>query len=229
MTAAARRILVVVVTVLALGLSVRADVPWKQNDDDAVTPATLDELKADLGQPRYNRIVDQVQSKVTLAEKAMEPYYKEMGKPVEKRRTALLEKCKMRSAQMYEAAAKLARRIQLQLQKKSHQACIKKQFEQPNRDKAAKLYLELSVDAQAGGNITQAALLCKKALAADPANEQAKSLFRQLAEEYQQAMRDRKNRSRSVGGGSDEDDGDRGWDGRDWRDWDGLRGRGSRY
>jgi hypothetical protein len=230
---AATRLILAVLAVLALGTAARADVPWKQgNQADAVAAATLEDIKAEVGQARYDRIVQPIESKVELAEKAMEPYEKEMEKPAGKRRTDLLLKCKLRSAQMYEAAANAAKRAAFTLQKKSHRACIQEQFETPNRRQAARVYLELSGDARQGGHLAQAAVFCKKALTADPENEQAKQLLKQLAEEYRQAARDGRNRSGSTGGGS-EDKKSWEWDAdsdhnRDWGDWRNYGGSGRR-
>jgi len=204
---AAIRLTLVVVTVLTVGGAAwSADVPWKRSDqDDAPAPATLEEIKAEVGQARYERIVGPIESKMALAAKAMDPYNKEMEKPPGKRQPALLQKCKLRSAQMHEAAAKAAVRAGHMLQKKSHRACIAEEFEKPNRRDAARIYLELSSDARIEGNIPQAAVFCKKALAADPENAQARQLLKELAQEYQQAVRDRRKRSGNTGGGSSED------------------------
>ncbi len=232
MRAATHRI-VLAVTILALAPAAWAGVPWKGDDNaDAVAPATLDEVKADLGQARYGRVVGPVESKMALAEKAMEPYEKEMEKPVGKRRTDLLQKCKVRSAQMHGAAAKAAKRAQLMLQKASHRACIEEEFEKPNRESAIRIYLELSRDARLAGNLPQAAAFCKKALGVDSQNEEARQLFKQLAEEYRQAVRDRRRRPGSTGGGS-EDKKPWEWDrdsdhNRDWGDWRNYGGGGRR-
>ncbi|MFO8012474.1 MAG: hypothetical protein R6X20_04115 [Phycisphaerae bacterium] len=231
---AATRLVLAVLTVFALGTVALADVPWKRgNEDGAGGPATLEEIKADVGPARYERIVGPIESKMALAEKAMEPYNKEMEKPAGKRRTSLLMKCKLRSAQMYEAAAKAAKRAAFMLQKTSHRACIEEQFEKPNRQQAARVYLELSSDAREGGNLMQAAAFCKKALGADPENEQAKQVLKQLAEEYRQAVRDRRNRSGNTGGGSEDKkswewdaDSDHNRDWSDWRNYGGGRRRG---
>jgi len=224
MTAVIPRSLVLV-TVLVLCGAAWADVPWKRGDDEDVAPATLEEIKADVGQARYGRIVGPIESKVALAKKAMEPYQKEMKKPVGKRRDSLLQKCKVRSAQMYAAAAKAALRAGRMLQKKSHQAGIQEAFVKPNQAEAARIYLELSSDARIEGNFPQAAVFCKKALETDPENAHAKQLLKQLAEEYRQALRDRRNRSRHTGGGSEDKkpwewdyDSDHDRD-RDWGDW----------
>lgn len=218
---------------LAIAAAAHADVPWKRgNEEDAVAPATLDEVKEEVGEARYQRIVGPIESKMALAEKAMEPYNKEMEKPADQRRAALLQKCKVRSAQMHEAAAKAAKRAAFMLQKKSHRAAIEEEFEKPNRRAAARIYLELSRDAHTGGDLRQAAILCKKALAADPENADAKQLLKQLADEYRQAARDRRNRSGSTGGGS-EDKKSWEWDAdsdhnRDWGDWRNYGGSGRR-
>ncbi|MEA3366799.1 MAG: hypothetical protein U9R68_01650 [Planctomycetota bacterium] len=230
---AATRLTLVVVTVLTVGSAAwAADVPWKRSDqDDAPAPATLEEIKAEVGQARYQRIVGPIESRMALAEKAMDPYNKEMEKPAKDRRAAMLQKCKVRSAQMHEAAAKAAVRAGHMLQKKSHRACIKEEFEKPNRRDAARIYLELSSAARLEGNIPQAAVLCKKALAADPQNAQARQLLKELAQEYQQAVRDRRNRSGNTGGGSSEDKKAWDWDrdsdhNRSWGDWRNYTGHG---
>jgi len=230
MTAAARRIAMALV-VFALASAAWADVPWKRGDE-AVTPATLEEIKADVGQAQYERIVNPIESKVDLAKKAMEPYDKEMEKPADKRRASLLQKCKVRSAQMYEAAAKAGQRACHVLQKKSHQAGIEEAFVKPNRAEAVRIYMELSNDAHAAGSIPQAAVFCRKALEVDPQNEQARELLKQLAEEYRQAVRDGRTPP-GTGSGGDDEKKPWEWDrnsthNRDWGDWRNYSGGAGR-
>jgi len=207
------------------GAAWAAGVPWKPADnDEPVVAATLEEMKADLGQARFKRVVGLIEAKVALADKAMEAHDKEMQKPVEKRQATLLQRYKVQAAQMHVAAAKAALRAKHMVQKASHRACIQETFEVPNKKKAVALYLDLGIEARAEGNLRQAALVYKEVLAIDPENAEAKAALKELAREYQQALRDRKYRSKSSGGGSDDekkpwkiDDDD--FTDRDWGDW----------
>jgi hypothetical protein len=220
------------IMLLALaGSAWAAGVPWKDAGDEAAATATQEEVKADIGEVRYNRLVEPIEAKVKLAEKAMEPYEKEQQKPPEQRRPQVLQQCKVRSAQMYVAAAQQAMRAQRMVQKSSHRAYFKEEFEKPNRDKAVRIYLDLGMEVRAGGNIPQAAMLYKQALGMDPDNTEAKAALRELALEYQQAMKDQKYRSRNAGGG--DDDQKRSWDWdrdadykRDWGNWRNYTGNG---
>jgi len=222
-------ILMAAIVLLSTGAAWAAGVPWK-NGEEPVDPATLEEMKADLGEPRFKRLVAPIESKVQLAEKAMVPYQKEMEKPPDKRRAELLQKCKIRSAQMHVAAAQAAMRAQNSLHKTSHRARIKETYEEPNRKKAIRIYEGLGLDARAAGNIPQAGFFYKQVLSVDPSNQQARTALKELAQEYRQAMQDRKYRGKSSGGDSDDRkswDWDRDADyNRDWSDWRNYSGSG---
>ncbi len=201
-----------------------AGIPWKHADRDTpVVPATLEEMKADLGEARFNRVVGLIETKVTLAEKAMDAYEKEMAKPLKKRQSTLLQRYRVRAAQMHVAAAKAALRARNMVQKASHRACIRETFEGPNKQPAVRLYRELGLEARADGNLPQAVLFYRRALAIDPENTEAKIALKQLAQEYQHARGLKKHRSKSSGGGSNKkkpwkiDDDD--YTDRDWGDW----------
>jgi len=224
--------IVVVLAILAsAGVAWAASVPWKGNADVAAKPATLDEIKADLGDVRFKRMVASIDAKVALAEKAMAPYEKEMEKPPEKRRTDLLQKCKVRSAQMYMEAAKAALRAQNTLHKATQRACIKETYEDPNRQKAIRIYQGLGLDARAQGNIPQAAFFYKQVLAIDPDNAEGKVALKELALEYRQALQDQKYRGKNAGGSSEDRkawDWDYGSDHkRDYGNWRNYTGNGN--
>ncbi len=211
-----------------------AGVPWKAGAGGApaVAPATAEEVKADLGEARFQRLIKPIEAKIALAKKAMEPYEKEMEKPPDKRRPELLKRCKVRAAQMYMGAALAAKRARLSLSKTAHQAFFAETYEKPNRQKAVDLLLELALQARSEGNLREAVFLYRQVLAADPENAEAKTAMKDLYQQYQQAMRDRATRSRSTGGGEGKTKNPWDWDRdadykRDWGDWRNYAGRGS--
>jgi len=178
---------------------------------DTVTPG---DLKADLSPAQYARIVKPIETRMAMAAKAMEPYEKEMQKPEAKRRQALLIACKEQAASHYFAASASARRGIPLVRKDSLKAALKEQYEEPNKQKAIDLYLELALDAHTGGDLRRAVGYYRQILAIDPENAQAKNALLKLAEQYRQAMKDAR-KPGGKGGGSDEDHSGYGYS-RDW-------------
>ena len=227
--------IVVVVALLSLGgMAWAAGVPWKRGgNDEPVVASTLGEMKSDLGDARFQRVVGPIEAKVALADKAMEAHEKEMQKAVGKRQSKLLQQCKVRAAQMHLEAAKTAMRTQHMVQKKNHKACIQEHFEEPNKKKGIRILLGLASEARTEGNLRQSALFYKQVLGIDPENSEAKVALKELAREYQQALQGQKNRSKSSGGGSEDKrswewdyDSDHNRDWGNWRNYDGSGGGG---
>lgn len=179
-------------------------IPWKASgatEESAVAPG---DLKAELPPAQYRRVVKPIEVQIARAEKAMESYDKEMEKPEEKRRQALLIKCKERAAACYLGASTAAKSALRLVKKDSHKAAIKQQYEQPNKEKAIDIYLELALDAHTSGDLRRTVGCYKKVLSIDRENTQARQALVKLAEQYQQAMKDRK-KGGSKGGGGDID------------------------
>lgn len=228
-------LLIVAAVLMLASLAVAADVPWKKdNADDAqqdTTPATVAQLKTELTEARFDRIIGPIEAKAALAEKAMEPYEKEMKQPPDKRRQDVLVACKERSAQMYMAAALAAKRAQGLVQKKSHQLGIRKHYEEPYTKKAVDMLLELAGDARSNRNMMQSVGYYKNVLAIDPDNHQARTALKDLQEQYRQAMQDRKKGGGSAGGGNSDKnpwdwdyDSDHNRDWGNWREYSGTKG-----
>jgi len=175
-------------------------IPWKASgaaEESAVAPG---DLKAELPPAQYKRVMKPIEAQIALAEKAMQPYEKEMEKPEEKRRRALLIKCKERAAAYYLGASTAAKKSLRLVKKDSHKAAIKQQYEQPNKEKAIDIYLELALDAHTSGDLRRTVGCYKKVLSIDRENAQARQALVKLAEQYKQAMKDRR-KGGSKGGG----------------------------
>ncbi len=179
-------------------------IPWKASGATDASAEAAGDLKAELPPAQYRRVMKPIEAQIALAEKAMEPYNKEMEKPEEKRRQALLIKCKERAAACYLGASTAAKSALRLVKKDSHKAAIKQQYEQPNKEKAIDIYLELALDAHASGDLRRTVGYYKRVLSLDRENTQAKQGLIKLAEQYKQAMKDRK-KGGSKGGDMDGD------------------------
>ena len=186
-------------------------IPWKASggSGESAAPVAPGDLKAELPPAQYRRVMKPIEAQIALAEKAMQPYNKEMEKPEEKRRQekrlqALLIKCKERAAACYLGASTAAKKALRLVKKDSHKAAIKQQYEQPNKEKAIDIYLELALDAHTSGDLRRTVGCYKKVLSIDRENTQARQALVKLAEQYKQAMKDRK-KGGSKGGGGDID------------------------
>ncbi len=177
-------------------------IPWKASggSGESAAPVAPGDLKAELPPAQYRRVMKPIEAQIALAEKAMQPYEKEMQKPEEKRRQALLIKCKERAAACYLGASTAAKGALRLVKKDSHKAAIKQQYEEPNREKAIDIYLELALDAHTSGDLRRTVGYYKKVLSIDRENTQAKQALIKLAEQYKQAMKDKK-KGGSKGGG----------------------------
>jgi len=219
---------VIALTIVLLAASVwAADVPWKKDkaDDaqDDTAPATIEQMKTELTEARFKRIIGPIEAKVKAAEAAMERYDKEMRQPPDKRRQNVLSMCKEQAAKMYAQASMTAKRAQGLVQKKSHQLGIKKNYEDPYMKKAVDILLGLAADARSERRMMQSVGYYKGVLGLDPDNEQAKTALKELQEEYRQAMQDRARRGKSTGG-SHENQNEWDWDydsehNKDWGSW----------
>lgn len=177
-------------------------IPWKGSggSGDSAAPVAAGDLKAELPPAQYRRVMKPIEAQITLAEKAMEPYNKEMEKPEEKRRQDLLIKCKERAAACYLGASTAAKKALRLVKKDSHKAALKQQFEDPNKEKAIDIYLELALDAHGSGDLRRTVAYYKRVLSLDRENAQAKQGIIKLAEQYRQAMKDRKKGGGKGGG-----------------------------
>ncbi len=191
------------------------NIPWKASGatDKSAAPVAAGDLKAELPPAQYDHVIKPIVTRIALAERAMEPYKKEMEKPEEKRRKPLLTHCKERAAAYYLAASYAAKRALRLVKKDSHKAAIKQQYEEPNKQKAIDMYLDLALDAHTGGDLRRTVGYYKKVLSIEPGNSQAKEALTKLAEQYKQAMKNARTGG-SKGGGSD--DQEHAWD-RDWK------------
>lgn len=192
------------------------DIPWKAFNGTAKSQESVapGDLKAELSTVQYARVVKPIETRIDMATKAMEPYEAEMQKPEEKRRQSVLVKCKTRSAEYYLAASYSAKKAARLVGKDSLKAALKEQYEEPNKQKAIDIYLELALDVHTGGNLRAAVYYYKKILSIDPENADAKEALTKLAEQYRQAMKDAK-KSGSKGGGKDGKE--HSWDNEDWK------------
>ena len=184
-----------------------AGVPWKDKPAEAVAPGDLKEL------PNYDRIVKPIEVKVEQAQKAMEPYQKEMEKPLEKRNTALLNACKVRAAQAYMGAALEARKGISMVKTPEHKAAITEQYEKPNQQKATEIYIELAAEAYEKKDVRTAVGMYKQVLTIDKDNQTAKDALIKIQQEMAEASKNGKS-SGSKGGGGDEQ---KPWDREDYK------------
>ncbi|HUU09871.1 MAG TPA: hypothetical protein VM431_04965 [Phycisphaerae bacterium] len=177
--------------------------PWKPADSntagDSAAPA---DLKADLAPSQYDHVVKPIESRLAQAEKAMEPYQKELAKPEAKRQEAVLVRAKERSAACYASAAAAAKKALGLVKTESRKAALRTQYEEPSRQKAIDIYFGLAMRASGKGDLRKAISYYKMILALDPDNADAKAAITQLADQYQQAIKDSK-ASGSKGGGSE--------------------------
>lgn len=213
--------LVALVGIFALAMATAcraAEVPWKAADGekadkaDAAAEGAGDakegggELKAALGAAQYDRLIKPIEAKVDQAAKIMEKYTKEKEKPAEKQNQGLLSACKEQAAAAYLAASLAAKKAVGSVKNEEQKAAITQQFDDPNRQKAIDIYLELASEAMEKKDIRKAAAYYKKVLSIDKDNATAKEALTKLAQELKEAGKTKKG---SKGGGSDED---RSWD-----------------
>ena len=138
-------------------------------------------LKADLPGSLYTRAIVPIEAKVAQAEKVMQAYDKEMEKPEAKRNAARLASCKEKAAALYHAAAVQAKTAGGLMKKEEHKTLVKQQYEDPNRQKAVEMLLELAADAERKKDMRKTVTLYKMILAIDPDNTQAKETLTRLA------------------------------------------------
>lgn len=139
-------------------------------------------LKTDLPGSLYTRAIVPIEAKVAQAEKVMQAYEKEMEKPEAKRNAALLASSKEKAAALYHAAAVQAKAAAGMMKKEEHKTLVKQQYEDPNRQKAVEMLLELAPAAEDKKDLRKAVTLYKMILAIDPENTQAKEALTRLAE-----------------------------------------------
>ena len=152
-------------------------------------------LKGDLPPAQYNRVVKPIEAKIALAEKAKESYEKEMQKPAEKRRAAMLLSCKQKTSAAYYQVALAARKATRMVKEEKHKTEIKATYEIPNLRNATEILLGFATEAQGKGDIRTAVGHYKRVLAMDPDNQVAKASLENIARTMQKtAEKERKQR-----------------------------------
>ncbi|MBE3123481.1 MAG: hypothetical protein IMZ65_01620 [Planctomycetes bacterium] len=193
---------------LAFGAAAWAgEVPWKAGDGDKKEAGDAaggaGDLKTDLGEAQYNRIVKPVEAQVEKAEKIMEKYSKEMEKEEPKRNQTLLLGLKDQAANAYLAASLAAKKGAGMVRKPEQKAAITEQFDDPNRQKAVDFLLELAQDAQEKKDLRKAVAYYKKVLAIDKENSVAKDALTKIAEDMKAAAK-APNKKGGKGGSSED-------------------------
>ncbi|HUU92615.1 MAG TPA: hypothetical protein VM238_15560 [Phycisphaerae bacterium] len=145
-------------------------------------------LKGDLPPAQYSRVVNPIEAKVALAEKAMELYEKEMEKPAEKRRAAMLISYKEKASAAYYQVALAARKAIKMVKKEEHKAEIKATYEDPNLSKATEIPLGFASEAQNKGDVRTAVGYYKRVLAMDPNNPVATAALEKIARTMQKTQ-----------------------------------------
>lgn len=182
--------------------AVAADVPWKAGEESKVgASAAPGDLKAELPPAQYNRVVKPIEAKLAAVEKIMKVYDKEMEKTAEKRSERLLLRCKARAGEAYLGAALAAKKALNLVKKESHKAAIKKEYEEPNRNKAIDIFLELGTLAHDKGDLRMAVAYYKRILAIDKQNAQAKEGITKIAKQIQESKKSGK--KKGTGGDLD--------------------------
>jgi len=154
-------------------------------------------LKGDLPPVQYNRVVKPIEAKIALAEKAMAAYEKEMEKPAEKRRAAMLISCKVKASAAYYQVALAARKAVRMVKKEEHKTEIKATYEVPNLRKATEILLVFATEAQDKGDVRTAVGYYKRVLGMDPDNSVAKAALEKIARTMQKATeKERKQRDK---------------------------------
>lgn len=177
--------------VAALALATTASVLQGEEAGPAGT------LKGDLPPAQYNRVVKPIEAKIALAEKAMEAYEKEMQKPPEKRRAAMLISCKQKTSAAYYQVALAARKAVRMVKKEEHKTEIKATYEVPNLRKATEILLAFATEAQDKGDVRTAVGYYKRVLVMDPDNQVAKEALEKIARTMQKATeKERKQRDK---------------------------------
>ena len=206
-----RILLVALVAGLVLAVGPRASaagVPWKKGDDNGA--AAAGDLKEQLGEAQYTRVVAPIEAKLKMVTKTMEAYEKEMQKPIDKRSERVLLGCKQRAATFYIGAAMAAKQAASRNRDQAVKAGIIEQFQKPNEQKAIDIYLELAMKAQDAGDIRTAVGFYKRILSVDRENSQAKDALTKIAKDMNEAARAGK-ASGNKGGGDDDGDKNKSW------------------
>ncbi len=207
-----------------------AEVPWKAADGEkadapaegagdakAGGDAAGGELKTALGAAMYDRLIKPIEVKVDQAAKIMEKYTKEKEKPAEKQNLALLAACREQAAGTYLAASLAAKKAVGAVKNEEQKAAITQQYDDPNRQKAIDIYLELASEAMDKKDVRKAVAYYKKVLAIDKDNTTAKEALTKLEQDLKEAAKT--NKKGGKGGSSDDE---KSWDRKDY----GKAGRG---
>ena len=201
-----RFVIVALAGLIVLGGTVVADaagVPWKEGGAEKKEGATGGaDLKTELNQIQYNRLIKPIEAKLEDVEKAMAAYEKEKAKPVGRQNPRLLLACKERAATFYLGASLAAKNAVNRVREDHLKSAIKQQYQEPNEQKAIDIYLELAMKAQDENNVRGAVGYYKRILSIDKENGEAKQALTKIAKELQQKAR---SGSKSQGGGSEDD------------------------
>jgi hypothetical protein len=139
-------------------------------DTSGKTPASLAETMGTV-----------ITKQVTAAERIQKQYDDEMAKPEGKRSPAKALMLKQNIANAYKAVATLAKSDANRLKKEDRQAFLD-QYEQPNREKAVAIYLELAQAAQDKKDYATAVKMFQLVLQIDPQNATALAGMKTLSD-----------------------------------------------
>jgi hypothetical protein len=153
--------------------------------------------------PKTSTVQDQAINTIKLqiekAEKILKLADAELAKPEEKRDMRKVLSWKLSAAQAYQAAANAAKRTSAQM-KKDDQPAFLEQYEQPNREKAIALYLELAAVAKEKKSYPDAVSMYRTVLQIDAKNETALAGMKAIQDEFAAAAAAKKNPGVSGGG-----------------------------
>ncbi len=225
-----RFVIVALAGLMALGGTVAAGaagVPWQEGGAEKKEGAgEAVDLKSELNQIQYNRLIKPIEAKLEDVEKTMATYEKEKAKPVGRQNPRLLLACKERAATFYLGASLAAKNAVNRVRENRLKSAIKQQYQEPNQKKAIDIYLELAMKAQDEGNVRGAVGYYKRILSIDKENGEAKDALTKIAKELKQKAR---TGGKSTGGGSEDDrkpwERDDDYSGTDGKHYDGGRRR----
>ena len=204
-----RLVTVALASLCILGSTVAAeaaDDPWKKDDADkeGAEAAGAVDLKSELSQVQYRRLINPIESKLEDAAKTMKVYEKEKAKPADRQNPRVLLGCKQRAATFYVGASLAAKNAVNRLRDERLKNAVMKQYQKPNEQKAVDVYLELAMKAQDEGNVRGAIGYYKRILKFDKDNTDAKQALAKIAKELQQKARTGTG-GKSTGGGTEDE------------------------
>ena len=144
----------------------------------ATTSATVPSLPG--VDPKVAEAVKPTLEVMTLGAKALELYDEEMAKPDKTRNAAQAITFKHSAARFYLSAMQKAKAAEAQFKNAADIQFIADRFENPCREKAAVLLLDLAVDARQKNDLRGALGFYKQVQQLQPANETAKSAIQEI-------------------------------------------------